>query len=130
MANVKRSKSAQTPANKNKVNVRQHYDSSAQKENEDDQVFTKNLINVHRSVSLRSPKPQIVVPTSLKETIYDVTTPKSEKVKRHLSDRVVTPRGGRQEAAPFIKKVLVASRTPNHYHVATARKSPRMANLH
>ena len=38
------------------------------------------------------------IPSSLKETIYDVTTPKSDKVKRNLSDRVVTPgRGGKKE---------------------------------
>ena len=38
------------------------------------------------------------IPSSLKETIYDVTTPKSDKVKRNLSDRVITPgRGGKRE---------------------------------
>ena len=43
------------------------------------------------------------IPSSLKETIYDVTTPKSDKVKRNLSDRVVTPgRGGKKEVFRFI----------------------------
>jgi hypothetical protein len=39
-----------------------------------------------------------------------VTTPKSEKVRRNLSDRVVTPKGGRNEAGPFIKSALTNSR--------------------
>ena len=40
----------------------------------------------------------IEIPSSLKETIYDVTTPKSDKVKRNLSDRVITPgKGGKKE---------------------------------
>ena len=38
--------------------------------------------NVQRSLSLRSPRPPVVVPASLRETIYDVTTPKSEKMVR------------------------------------------------
>lgn len=75
-----------------------------------------------------------VVPDSLRETIYDVTTPKSEKVRRHLSDRVMTPKGGRQEAVPFIKEVLTVSRsTPHAAHGLTPRlpkrKSPRLAHL-
>ena len=41
---------------------------------------------------------------SLKETIYDVTTPKSDKVKRNLSDRVITPgRGGKKEVTQYFQ---------------------------
>ena len=123
-AKVQRSKSAQTPTNKSKVIKK----SSDDKENE---VFCQK---VQRSLSLRSPRPQIIVPDSLRETIYDVTTPKSEKVKRHLSDRVMTPKGGRQEAVPFIKEVLTVSRgTPNTnagmIRLPAKRKSPRLAHL-
>ena len=74
-----------------------------------------------------------VVPDSLRETIYDVTTPKSEKVRRHLSDRVMTPKGGRQEAVPFIKEVLTVSRSTPKAGTITPRlpkrKSPRLAHL-
>ncbi len=100
-ATVQRSKSAQTPSHKIQVNKK-----NGGKEN----LLLHD--KVQRSLSLRSPKPQIVVPASLRETIYDVTTPKSEKVKRHLSDRVMTPKAGRpSEAVPFIKDVLTQSRT-------------------
>lgn len=120
-AKVQRSKSAQTPTNKTKI-IKKH---NEDKENE---VFCQT---VQRRLSLRSPRPQIVVPDSLRETIYDVTTPKSEKVKRHLSDRVMTPKGGRQEAVPFIKEVLTVSRsTPNGITPRLPkRKSPRLAHL-
>ena len=72
-AKVQRSKSAQTPTNKNKVIKK-----SASDDKENEIVFCNK---VQRSLSLRSPRPQIVVPDSLRETIYDVTTPKSEKVR-------------------------------------------------
>ena len=129
-AKVQRSKSAQTPTNKSKV-IKKSTNGNDDKENE---VFCQT---VQRSLSLRSPRPQIVVPDSLRETIYDVTTPKSEKVKRHLSDRVMTPKGGRQEAVPFIKEVLTVSRgTPNVNGITPRitprvpkRKSPRLAHL-
>ena len=129
MATVQRSKSAQTAISK-KVVKKQEV--STNKENE---IITNN---VQRSYSLRSPMPKIVVPASLKETIYDVTTPKSEKVKRHLSDRVMTPKGGRHEAIPFIKDVLASNRTPRgrsprHHNrmktVTAIRKSPRLGYL-
>ena len=129
VATVQRSKSAQTAISK-KVVKKQEV--STNKENE---IITNN---VQRSYSLRSPMPKIVVPASLKETIYDVTTPKSEKVKRHLSDRVMTPKGGRHEAIPFIKDVLASNRTPRgrsprHHNrmktVTAIRKSPRLGYL-
>ena len=128
VATVQRSKSAQTAINKKVVKKQV----STNKENE---IITNN---VQRSYSLRSPMPKIVVPASLKETIYDVTTPKSEKVKRHLSDRVMTPKGGRHEAIPFIKDVLASNRTPRgrsprHHNrmktVTAVRKSPRLGYL-
>ena len=118
-AKVQRSKSAQTTLmnNKNCAKI-QKRTANDEKENQDE-IFCQN---VQRSLSLRSPRPPIVVPASLKETIYDVTTPKSEKVKRHLSDRVMTPRGGRQEAVPFIKDVLTKSRTtPNNQSYSNHR---------
>jgi len=97
---VQRSKSAQTPKAKNIT-------SAPKRENSDDEIFAMSeaaAANVLRSKSLRTPNSGIKVPASLRETIYDVTTPKSEKVRRNLSDRVVTPRAGRQnEAGPFIK---------------------------
>ena len=127
VATVQRSKSAQ---NASKKVVTKREDILIAKEND--------VNNVHRSLSLRSPRPNIEVPASLRDTIYDVTTPKSEKVKRHLSDRVMTPKGGRQEAIPFIKDVLASNRgraNPNHQNhrmrtsaaVANLRKSPRAA---
>merc|ERR1711899_574436 len=84
-----------------------------QSEKENDLVICRK---VQRSLSLRSPRPPVVVPASLRETIYDVTTPKSEKVKRHLSDRVMTPKGGRPEAVPFIKDALTKSRNASGHH--------------
>ena len=128
VATVQRSKSAQNASsslnNKKAVTKKETSSIFNDKENE---IIT----NVQRSLSLRSPKPNIIVPASLKETIYDVTTPKSEKVKRHLSDRVMTPnRGGRHEAIPFIKDVLASNRTPHKQRVRTgSRKSPRYGHL-
>jgi hypothetical protein len=138
VATVQRSKSAQnaTTSNNKKV-VTKREDIIIAKEND------VNNYNVHRSLSLRSPRPNhLEVPASLRDTIYDVTTPKSEKVKRQLSDRVMTPKGGRQEAIPFIKDVLASNRgrnggngNPNHQNqrmrtsaaIANLRKSPRAA---
>jgi len=126
-AKVQRSKSAQTPSNPKKIKKKQ------QMENDKENNEIAFCQTVQRSLSLRSPRPQIVVPDSLRETIYDVTTPKSEKVRRHLSDRVMTPKGGRQEAVPFIKEVLTVSRSTPHAHGLTPRlpkrKSPRLAHL-
>lgn len=125
LVTVQRSKSAQTHTSNGKIVKK------AKQEEKENEVF---CLNVQRSLSLRSPRPNIEVPASLKETIYDVTTPKSEKVKRHLSDRVVTPRGGRQDAVPFIKDILAHKRanggmTPNmrRLNSTAVRKSPRLA---
>ena len=134
VATVQRSKSAQnaTTSNKKKV-VTKREDIIIAKEND-----VNNYNNVHRSLSLRSPRPNhLEVPASLRDTIYDVTTPKSEKVKRHLSDRVMTPKGGRQEAIPFIKDVLASNRgrhggngnNPNHQNNQRMRTSAAIANL-
>merc|ERR1712020_773974 len=124
MITVQRSKSAQTPAKGAKVTPRNNYSNkikSRRKQFKDSPYtenthYSENLINVRRSMSLRSPNPALEIPSSLKETIYDVTTPKSDKVKRNLSDRVITPgRGGKREAAPYIKTALLSdgkTRTP------------------
>ena len=100
-ATVQRSKSAQTPSKKTQLHL------NKKDKNEKENLENENALcrNVQRSLSLRSPRPPVVVPASLKETIYDITTPKSEKVKRQLSDRVMTPKGGRPEAVPFIKVI-------------------------
>ena len=100
-ATVQRSKSAQTPSKKTQLHL------NKKDKNEKENLENENALcrNVQRSLSLRSPRPLVVVPASLKETIYDITTPKSEKVKRQLSDRVMTPKGGRPEAVPFIKVI-------------------------
>ena len=80
-------------------------------------ILTQTLLIINEIISIsRSPRPPVVVPASLRETIYDVTTPKSEKVKRHLSDRVMTPKGGRPEAVPFIKDALTKSRNASGHH--------------
>merc|ERR1712203_892371 len=111
-ATVQRSKSAQTPSKKTQLHL------NKKDKNEKENLENENALcrNVQRSLSLRSPRPPVVVPASLKETIYDVTTPKSEKVRRHLSDRVMTPKGGRPEAVPFIKDALTKSRNPSGHH--------------
>lgn len=117
---VQRSKSAQTPKAKNIT-------SAPKRENSDDEIFALSeaaAANVLRSKSLRTPNSGIKVPASLRETIYDVTTPKSEKVRRNLSDRVVTPRAGREnEAGPFIKTVLTNSRTKGTTPMRTPSRS-------
>ena len=66
---------------------------------------------VRRSMSLKVATPdEIVVPPELRDTIYDVTTPKSEKMKRHLSDRIVVSSGGsgknRMRPRPRIKVAI------------------------
>ena len=114
---VQRSKSAQTPKPKTTT-------SGPKRENSDDEIFAFSeaaAASVLRSKSLRTPNSGIKVPASLRETIYDVTTPKSEKVRRNLSDRVVTPRAGRgNEAGPFIKTALTNSRAKG----ATPMRTP------
>jgi hypothetical protein len=115
---VQRSKSAQTPKPKKIPS------SAPKRENSDDEIFALSeaaAANILRSKSLRTPSSGIKVPASLRETIYDVTTPKSEKVRRNLSDRVVTPRAGRgNEAGPFIKTALTNSRAKG----ATPMRTP------
>ena len=73
---------------------------------------------VRRSMSLKVATPdKIEVPSELRDTIYDVTTPKSEKVRRHLSDRMVVSSGGSGKsrmrgARPRIKPSALATTTP------------------
>ena len=59
---------------------------------------------------------KIEVPSDLRDTIYDVTTPKSERVRRHLSDRIVVSSGGsgksRMRPRPRIKPSAMATTTP------------------
>jgi hypothetical protein len=102
---VQRSKSAQTPKPKPTL-------TKPKTPKKDEDIFSFcEVASVLRSKSLRAPNSGIKVPASLRETIYDVTTPKSEKVRRNLSDRVVTPKGCRaNEAGPFIKSALNQSR--------------------
>ena len=93
---VQRSKSAQTPLQKN---------------NRAKPKSTPPSGDIHpmvrRSHSLKVDTPEaIAVPKELRETIYDVTTPKSEKVKRQMSDRIVTP--GRKRH-PMIKSALASN---------------------
>lgn len=123
MAKVQRSKSAQNPPRKHQNQIKSK-NSGGRKMDENGLDFF--LANVQRSKSLRSPGASIKVPQSLKETIYDVTTPKSEKVRRNLSDRVMTPRRGKQAAVPFIKTALNTSRTPHrsHYYNQHHLKAP------
>jgi len=99
-ANVKRSNSDQTPSKKNnpvkpKPNI------------ENNDYVNVVVVRKHslRSDLLMSPRPDI--PTGLQETIADVTTPRSDKVRRAMSDRCHTPR----TTTPFIKGAL---RTPVH----------------
>ena len=79
VATVQRSKSAQNASSSTgkKAGKRMARPAEADIEN-------MNAANVQRSKSLRSPGPPVVVPASLRETIYDVTTPKSEKVSKCL----------------------------------------------
>ena len=75
VATVQRSKSAQNAtSNKNNKKI-------VNNKREDIIIAKENDVNnVHRSISLRSPRPKnLEVPASLRDTIYDVTTPKSEK---------------------------------------------------
>jgi hypothetical protein len=59
---------------------------------------------VRRSHSLKCDTPdRIMVPLELRDTIYDVTTPKSDRVKRNLSDRIVSSGSGRKPRRPLIK---------------------------
>ena len=72
---------------------------------------------VRRSMSLKVAAPdKIEIPPELRDTIYDVTTPKSEKVRRHLSDRMVVSSGGsgkdRARPRPRIKPSAMATTTP------------------
>ena len=71
------------------------------------------------------------IPSSLKETIYDVTTPNSDKVKRNLSDRVVTPgRGGKKEVEHFAKSLLYSKLRPQFPIIfASARSLPKFPFL-
>jgi hypothetical protein len=75
---VQRSKSAQTPKQK-----------PVQKKPEtfvDDDVFAPTVL---RSKSLRgAAETELRIPEPLRQTIYDMTTPKSERIRRNLSDRV------------------------------------------
>ncbi len=64
---------------------------------------------VRRSHSLRCTPDRIVVPPELRETIYDVTTPKSEKVKRHLSDRIVSSGSNRKPRRPLVKRTATTA---------------------
>ena len=124
---VQRSKSAQTPKPKSAL-------TKPKTPKKDDDVFSfSDVASVLRSKSLRTPNSGIKVPASLRETIYDVTTPKSDKVRRNLSDRVVTPRGCRpNEAGPFIKSALNQSRvrgsTPMRTHSRIPAASPQVKN--
>jgi hypothetical protein len=119
MATVQRSKSAQTPKPKPTL-AKKHADNS------DDDIFSGfETASVLRSKSLRAASTEIQVPASLRETIYDITTPKSERVRRNLSDRVVTPRGCRNEAGPFIKTALTNSRVKG----STPMRGQRVAGL-
>ena len=70
---------------------------------------------VRRSMSLKVSTPdKIEVPSDLRDTIYDVTTPKSERVRRHLSDRMVVSSGGsgKSRMRPRIKPSAMATTTP------------------
>ena len=69
-------------------------------------------VSVIRKHSLRSDllmSPRVEIPAGLADTIYDVTTPKAEKVRRALSERSATPR-----TTPYIK-------------VSLQRQSPKFA---
>jgi len=142
IATVQRSKSAQTPTKPTKVqsrldsgnknrNRRKQFKDSPYTEN---MLYSENMSNVRRSRSLRSPNPLLEIPSSLKETIYDVTTPKSDKVKRNLSDRVITPgKGGKKETTPYIKTALFSDgkkRTPIKKSVGISQHSRLQQIIH
>lgn len=97
-ANVKRSNSDQTPSKKNNP-------IKPKPSIENNDYVNVVVVRKHslRNDLLMSPRPDI--PTGLQETIADVTTPRSDKVRRAMSDRCHTPR------TPFIKGAL---RTPVH----------------
>ena len=106
IATVQRSKSAQTPNPKPTVLKK------TSKASETETAVSSP--SVSRSRSLRSAADnELKVPEPLRETIYDNSkTPKSDRVKRHLSDRIVTPKGVKNESRPFIKAALNNARTP------------------
>ncbi|XP_040578672.1 uncharacterized protein [Lepeophtheirus salmonis] len=94
---VQRSKSAQNPIRN---------ETSKKKKKRQLQYPSSENIPVQRSHSCKkSELPN--VPMTLKHTLYDNHSPKIDKVKRNLSDRVMTPtKGGlKNEAIPYMKSV-------------------------
>merc|ERR1711971_709706 len=109
-ANVKRSNSDQTPSKKhNKPLENNRAVKQAPPSAENNDYVNVVVVRKHslRSDLLMSPRPDI--PSALQDTIQDVTTPRSDKVRRAMSDRCHTPRSN----APYMKGAL---RTPHKGH--------------